>query len=226
MLFAILACEATPRPAPPADGARPAQLPVAPNGPPLPADVFVTDTTGLDSCARLDAGARRQANASLPEDALPSPRPGSWADAKRVTLDSFSIEIPAVARARTRDEDGSYWVDSLPTCRFFCALQITFSHDSTGRGLDAYADALRTVDSTAGEDAKDWLPGPPSPITVDGDAGIRMETACGDCTSGEIVVMRDRRIATIAYNIDDRDGYQPGLVCRLERVARTFKWRT
>jgi hypothetical protein len=51
-----------------------------------------------------------------------------------------------------------------------------------------------------------------------------MSTPCGDCTSGEIVTKRGRTVAYIAYSIDDRDGYQPGLICRFARVASTFAW--
>jgi hypothetical protein len=51
-----------------------------------------------------------------------------------------------------------------------------------------------------------------------------METTCGDCTSGQVVVKRGFDVAHIGYSLDDRDGYHPGVMCRLARVATTFRW--
>ena len=69
--------------------------------------------------------------------------------------------------------------------------------------------------------------------TVD-SVGVRLPTADGaqpvlrdisfDVRAGEIVAIRNRTVAHLAYNLDDRNGYQPGLVCRVVRAASTFHW--
>ena len=175
-----------------------------------------------DSCAGYDKAARPQQTAEM--TALPPARAGSWTVTRKITLDSFSLEIPEVARIHPRDAHGVYWVDSLPDCRFFCALEITFERDSTTQSLESYIAARRTVDTTGNPDAADWQPGPPRYVSFGGRRAAVMETACGDCASGEVLFSQSGAVARLAWNIDDREGFQPGLACRLEKVAGTFQW--
>jgi hypothetical protein len=186
--------------------------------------IAMADTITLDSCASLDRQARAQNRMPEPGDTVPPPKAGSWTDVKQVSLDSFSIEVPRVASVRPRDAHGSYWITDLPTCRYFCAIQVTLTHDSLGQTVNEYVARLRVVDTTENPDAVDWIPGPPRAVNVHGDQGLMMETACGDCTAGQIVLIRNRTIAHLSYSLDDRDGYQPGLMCRLARAASTFQW--
>jgi hypothetical protein len=39
-----------------------------------------------------------------------------------------------------------------------------------------------------------------------------------------VIVRRGNTVAHIGYSLDDRDGYHPGVMCRLARVATTFRW--
>jgi hypothetical protein len=175
-----------------------------------------------DSCARLDTAARAQRTAERAP--LPPQRAGSWTDTHKVTLDAFSLAIPLVARARPRDAHDAYWIDSLPGCRFICALEVTFERDSTTGSLESYITARRTVDTTSNSDAADWIPQAPQYVSFRGRRAAIMETVCGDCTSGEVLFFRTGQIARLAYSIDDREGFQPGLICRLQRMAGTFEW--
>jgi hypothetical protein len=175
-----------------------------------------------DTCAKLDTAARRQATTEIAP--LPPRQAGAWTVTRKVTLDAFSLEIPVVARARSRDAHGVYWVDSLPRCRFFCALEITFARDSTTRSLESYIAARRMIDTTANPDAADWQPQPPHYVTLGGKRAALMETTCGDCVSGEVLFFRSGQVARLAWSTDDREGFQPGLVCRLQRMAGTFEW--
>jgi hypothetical protein len=177
-----------------------------------------------DSCAKLDAAAR--ARGTLEPAPLPPPRAGSWTATHRVTIDAFSLAIPLVARARPRDAHGVYWIDSLPGCHFFCAVDVTLERDSTTGSLESYIAGRRTVDATSNPDAADWIPSPPQYISVGGRRAAIMETVCGDCTSGEVLFFRSGQIARLEYNIDDREGFQPGLVCHLQQMATTFEWNT
>lgn len=177
-----------------------------------------------DSCARFDTLARLQKRVLGPDDTIPAPRAGSWSDTRRVALDSFSIEIPSVAEAGARDRAGSYWITKFPGCRYHCALEIHVEPDTARAGLDSYVERLRTPDTTSNSDASDWLPGDPGPATVGGRRALLMELPCGDCTAALLVSDVGGRIVRIEASIDDRDGYQPGLMCRLTRAAASFRW--
>jgi hypothetical protein len=56
------------------------------------------------------------------------------------------------------------------------------------------------------------------------DRGALIDVFCGDCNSAEIMVSRGQRTAILEFSIDDRDGYQPGIMCRLARVASSYRW--
>src|SRR5262245_37781891 len=103
-------------------------------------------------------------------------------------------------------------------------LALSFVHDSAGSGLDGYVTRLRTParGEVAGE--MDDMPGAPRAIVVNGARRLLMETPCGDCTSAVLLLQRGKTLASIDISVDDRDGYQPGLMCRLTRVAATFVW--
>jgi hypothetical protein len=181
------------------------------------------DSIPLDSCVALDRLARPQNRVFEPGDSLPPPHPGSWTAVKRLSLGAFSIEPPAGTTLGRRD---SLFVAVLdfPTCRYFCALDITLIRDSISRSLDDYVASLRVVDTAKNADAADWIPGPPRSVALGSDRGLAMETPCGDCTSAQVIVRRGNTVAHIGYSLDDRDGYHPGVMCRLARVATTFRW--
>ncbi len=183
------------------------------------------DTVSLDSCATLDAKSAPQRRVLEPGETVPPPHQGSWTATKPAGLDSFRIIIPTVARTRLDSTRGSYFISELPGCRYFCGLEIDFIQDSVDRPLEDYAATLRIVDTAEDPDAELWRPGTPRPIRLTHADGLIMETPCGDCTSGQIIVKRGHTIAHIGYFLDDRDGFQPGLVCRLVRTASTFAWR-
>jgi hypothetical protein len=178
------------------------------------------DSIALDSCARLDAQARPQQRAAESAHADPPPHPGSWTATKRLTFDGFSIDVPAVVTSRPPDTEGAVITD-FPGCRYFCAMSVTIRPDSAG-GLDAYVTELRTPSSA--DSTESYIPGPPRPIAVGGGHGVVMEDECGDCTGALVVTAAPGRIATISFSIEDGEGYQPGLMCRLTRTAATFRW--
>jgi hypothetical protein len=180
------------------------------------------DSISLDSCVRLDRSASRQSIGLESGDTLPERHPGSWSVTRRVESHLFDIDIPAASQSKPVDPDGIE-ISSLPLCRFFCDLTVSFSADSTS--LDAYVARMRIVDTTDNPDAADWIPGPPRELTIHGQRALYMDRPCGDCTSGYVMLWRKGAVATLEYSIDDREGDQPGLVCRLLRVAYTFRWR-
>jgi hypothetical protein len=139
-------------------------------------------------------------------------------------LDSFQFTVPTVAIARSDASHGAYYISELPGCRYFCGLEVNFVHDSIDRSLDDYAASLRVVDTARNPDDEMWRPGPARPIRLTRSDGLIMETPCGDCTSGQILAKRGRTVAHIGYSLDDRDGSQPGMMCRLARAASTFDW--
>lgn len=189
--------------------------------PATPADSF-----SLDSCARLDAQARPQQRVREPgetDEAVPAPSPGAWSETRRVALDGFSIEVPTVTSVGHNVDTGHVVISDLPGCAHFCIVEIMTEPDSAGAGLDAWIARVRTSDPTDPE-AGDWVPGPPQPIRLGPDRGALMEVPCGDCGESEIVTERGGRIAVIDFSISDPVGYQPGLTCRLTRVAASFRW--
>jgi hypothetical protein len=188
------------------------------------ASVATADTISLDSCVSLDRLARTPKGMPELGDKVPPPNPGTWTDVKRVALDSFSIEIPRVASVRHRDAHGSYLITDLPTCRYSCAIEVSLSHDFIGKTVDDYVARLPVADDTGNPATADGIVGTPKAVTVDGNKGLMIQTDCGDCIAGEIVAIRNRTVAHLAYNLDDRNGYQPGLVCRVVRAASTFHW--
>lgn len=183
----------------------------------------VPDSIALDSCEKLDRLAVPQRRVLLPGETVPHPHPGSWSEVKRLSLGAVSIEVPSVTTVGRTDSMFLALLD-FPTCRYFCAISIALVHDSLDRSLDAYVASLRIVDSVADPDADRDRPGPPRPIGVGPDRGLIMDTPCGDCGSSDIVVRRGETVAHIDLNIDDREGYQPGVMCRLARAATTFRW--
>jgi hypothetical protein len=56
------------------------------------------------------------------------------------------------------------------------------------------------------------------------DRGELRDVPCGDCNSAEVVLQRGQRLVLLEFSLDDREGYQPGIMCRLARVASTYRW--
>lgn len=186
------------------------------------ADVrLAADTIALDSCASLDRLAAPQRTVLQPGEVIPAPHPGTWTDVKRLNFGAVSIEVPRTTTLG-RTDSASVAIFGFPACRYFCAINITLVHDSIDRSLDAYVASLRAVDTVA--DPDDERPGPPRAIRVGPDRGFIMDMPCGDCGSEDLVVKRGNTIARISSIMDDREGHQPGVECRLTRVATTFRW--
>jgi hypothetical protein len=181
------------------------------------------DTLALDSCVRLDREGRAQNAEPVVGERVPAPNAGSWNAVKRVTGNGFSIEVPTVT---VRDSThGSYSITGFPGCRYFCSLDVALEIGAARETVDQYVARLRIIDTVNNPDAADWIPGPPRVVSVQGERGLMMETPCGDCTAGEIVIARETHVARISYNLDDREGDQPGLMCRLARTAASFRWQ-
>ena len=179
------------------------------------------DSIPLDSCAKLDQLGTPQARVLQPGEVIPGPQPGSWADVKRVAFGAFSIEVPAVTTLGRIDSAFVSVVD-FPTCRYFCGINVDLVHDSVYTSLDAYVAHWRDLDTVGDPDAE--RSGPPRPIRVGPDRGLVMETPCGDCGSEDLIVKRGNTVAHISFSMDDREGNQPGVRCRLTRAATTFRW--
>lgn len=179
------------------------------------------DSIPLDSCAKLDQLGAPQARVLQPGEVIPGPHPGSWSDVKRIAFGAFSLEVPAVTTLGRIDSAFAAVVD-FPTCRYFCDISVDLVHDSADTSLDAYVAHWRDLDTAGDPDAE--RSGPPHPIRVGPDRGLLMETPCGDCTSEDLIVKRGKTVAHIGLSMDDREGYQPGVMCRLTRAAATFRW--
>lgn len=178
------------------------------------------DTIALDSCAKLDRLAAPQLRVLQPGETIPAPHAGSWDNVKRLNLGIGTIDVPSSTTLGRTDSTFVAVVD-FPTCRYFCDISITLVRDSVNRSLDDYVASFRAVDTT---DPNDEPPGPPRPFRVGPDTGRMMEMPCGDCGGSDIVVKRGNTVAHIGYNLDDREGHQPGIECRLTRAAATFRW--
>jgi hypothetical protein len=185
---------------------------------------MASDTISLDSCARLDRESRPMNAVHEPYEDIPKPHPGSWKSVKRIVRDGFSLEVPMVATFGAAGSEGAYAITGFPGCRYYCDITVSLESVAPTMTLDQYVAKRRLVDTTTNPDAADWIPGPPREISVHGERGLLMEIPCGDCTGGEIVTLHDAKIMSINYTLDDREGQQPGLECRLTRVATTFEW--
>jgi hypothetical protein len=172
----------------------------------------------------LDKTARVQGRVFQPGESLSPSNPGSWSVTRIERAARFTIEVPAASdtmRILPQPEaDTVYSISGFPTCRYYCSLSVAFRKDSARGGAEMYVAQQRSKYGDTDEDA----PGPWRGLTVDGDAGGIVDNPCGDCTSQSIYTGRADTIAEIQLSVDDRDGYQPGLLCRLARVAQTFQW--
>jgi hypothetical protein len=139
-----------------------------------------------------------------------------------VVLDDFSLDVPTVAVAEPRNASGAYWISQLPGCRVPCAIEVRLDENLETMSVDGYVAQLRSVDSMA-PNSRYLIPGPPSALRMGSARGLIMDVPCRDCTAGQIIVAIDRRMATIWYSVDDRNEHQPDLMCRLARVASTFR---
>jgi hypothetical protein len=186
------------------------------------------DSIPLDSCAKLDRLAREQAVVRQADDPLSPKRPGSWTDTRVDRAVRFTIEVPRAAeelRVVAHPAGDTTWaISGFPYCRYYCALSVEFRPLSPNTSAEAYEAGQRAAHDPNDEEAEAWAPGPWRPLTVDGEPGGLVDIPCGDCTSMSVYTARAGTLATIELSVDDRDGYQPGLLCRLARVAQTFQW--
>lgn len=151
--------------------------------------------------------------------------PGSWRATKRFGGKEFSLLIPAVATMAFQKNDQQYWITGLPQCHYFCALTVRLSDKRAALGLDSVVAQRRFEDSANNDpDLTAYEPGPATRLTIGDAPALLLEANCGDCTGGTVFVARGARVGAIEYNVDDREGYQPALVCRLVAIAKTFRW--
>jgi hypothetical protein len=183
----------------------------------------VAVATAADSCASLDTLAHGQNSALAPGESIPPRHPGSWSETRRVSAGAFTLDVPKLT-AIGRTDSAHVAMYGFPDCRFFCSLSVTLVQDSADQSLDAYVAGLRPGRSPPDPDQDSDSRGAPQPLYVGQEPAVIMEMPCGDCTSREVVTRRGRRVARIDFGIDDRDGFQPGIMCRLTRVATTFRW--
>lgn len=181
------------------------------------------DSIPLDSCARLDAAARPQNRVREAGDVDPIPTAGSWTETIEVHDSAGRLSVPKAATVEYRPNPHySMVVRALPGCRYSCSVSVAYGTDLRP-SLSVPTDSAPAADSTS-VDADDWQPGPARPILMGSDRGQMMELPCGDCNSAEILLTRGQRRAILEFSIDDRDGYQPGIMCRMARVASSYRW--
>lgn len=51
-----------------------------------------------------------------------------------------------------------------------------------------------------------------------------MDEPCGDCGAITVAAIHKGQIVEFNLSIDDREGHQPGLECRMIRVATSARW--
>ena len=182
------------------------------------------DSLRLDSCAGLDRGARPQNRVRQPGEIDPSPREGSWTDTRVQATPRFTMEVPRATSVTRQLADSVFTIDAFPSCRYSCSLQVTFHRDKIASSAGAYVDRLRMAAFSGDAEDSAWAPGPSRILTADGEPAVLVETPCGDCTSASLFAVRGDTAVELQYFVDDREGYQPGIACRLARVAQTFQW--
>jgi hypothetical protein len=195
--------------------------------PPITTDFpIITGEVPLDSCVARDKFAIIQPlDASRPNDTLDSPHPGSWTDLQVVGTDRYTLTIPAVAIWQRSHEEGVWSANDFPLCRYWCSVSVTIEPDSTGGGVAGSVTRIRADYSPIESENLIGSPGPSIPIRVGPLKGTRLDMPCGDCGSIYILAGRGKELARIEINIDDREGFTPGLTCRLLRVAQSFRFR-
>jgi hypothetical protein len=173
------------------------------------------DSIPLDSCTRLDTAARPQNRVPQPGEVDPPPAGGNWTETVEVHDSLGRLAVPKSAIVSYRP-NGHYSlsVGGMPGCRYSCGVSVTY----------VTVAPRPAVSPPANPDEDDWQPGPPRPIVMGSDHGELREVPCGDCNSAEIVLSRGQRRAVLEFSLDDREGYQPGIMCRLARVASSYRW--
>jgi hypothetical protein len=177
----------------------------------------------LDSCERLDAESHAQLRVFAPGESLPAPHRGSWTNTKPVDIEGMRLTVPASVAIDPPNHERVHALWEFPTCRFSCALFIHVTPDSSHHGLDGYLAQLHNASPSEPGEPPD-VPGPPRFLIIDHERAAYMETPCGDCTSALIVALHGGRIFHFNITLDDQEGYQPGLMCRLSRVVTTARW--
>jgi hypothetical protein len=183
-------------------------------------------TLPLDSCERLDAQAHAQLRVFAPGESLPAPHVGSWVSTTTVDVDGLRLDVPLGVQVNPPNSEHVYALLGFPTCRFECMLTVRVTTDSSHRGLDAELAPLHTHPASSPDNEPPDPPGPPQFLTIGSERAAYMATPCGDCTSALLVAAHAGRIAHFDLTLDDQEGYQPGLLCRLARVAASAQWPT
>jgi hypothetical protein len=186
--------------------------------------VTFSTAVSLDSCERIDAQARAQLRVFAPGESLPPPHPGSWTATKPVDIEDLRLDVPLGVEVNPPNREHVHALWDFPGCRFACSLSVLAISDSGHAGLDHYLGQLHSVsDAEPGDETSD-VPGPSRFLTIDHERAAYMDTPCGDCTSALIVTIHAGRIFNFNLTLDDQEGYQPGLMCRLARVVASARW--
>jgi hypothetical protein len=178
----------------------------------------------LDSCERLDAQSHPQSRVFAPGESLPAPHAGSWSTTRPIELGGLHLDVPVTVEVNPPNREGVHALWDFPGCRFACGLSVLVTQDSTHAGLDGYLATLHAVSPPEPGDEPAEMPGPARFVSIDGERAAYMDTPCGDCTSALIVAVHGGRVVQFNVSLDDQEGYQPGLMCRLARVATSARW--
>jgi hypothetical protein len=160
------------------------------------------------------------------------PSPGSWTPTTVHEDSLFTIEYPASAKVERRPADTTRGrpypqliISPLPECRWTCGLTIVVRPDST---RDRLARVIAEVRKPKSPDEEEMAEGPASVVDTlpfGPDPAVHFSNYCGDCAQYEFMTTHFRWMATIEYSLDDREGYNPALLAKIDGVIRTFRWR-
>ena len=158
--------------------------------------------------------------------------PGDWTPTATYQDSLFTIEYPAMAKVELKGPDrgngqpyNRVIISPLPECRWSCELTIMVWRDST---RDRLARMVAAVQRPKTRDEDEMPEGPESlidSIPFGPDPAIHLDDYCGDCGQYEVMTTHYPWAARIEYSLDDREGYNPALLAKINAVVRTFRWR-
>jgi hypothetical protein len=160
------------------------------------------------------------------------PYPGSWRPTAVHQDSLFTIEYPASARIEQRPADPrngrpyhELIIAPLPECRWKCRLTIVVRPDSTRDRLARVVAEVRKPKTPSEEEMAEGPESVIDSIPFGPDPAVHFSEYCGDCGKYEFMTTHHPWVATIEYSLDDREGYNPALLARIDTVIRTFRWR-
>lgn len=194
-----------------------------------------------DSAAAVPPAARSTSVASVQAAALSDtgaeagwgkPYPGSWTPTAVYEDSLFRIEYPASATierqapdARTGHPYPRLIIARLPDCKWHCQLTITVHRDSVRDRLAMLVAELSTPKSRDDDEMPEGPERLIDSLPFGPDRAIHVSDYCGDCGQYEFITTHAPWVATIEYSLDDREGYNPALIKKIDGAVRTFRWR-